>query len=332
MGEHYMRGPPKTPSEEQTVTICVAAISQGMIFGASDRMVTAGDVQFEPSAQKVFGLTSSIAIMIAGDTALQTEILQGLTLEVNHHLQTKSDVWLNVRYIAERYAFYFGSLRQRVAERTFLTPLGLDYQSFHAKQKDMAPELVTRLATEMLNHRMPDIQALIVGVDTAGPHIYYCDNESMECQDQVGFAAIGVGYWHANSQFMFAGHSLTSTQPDTLWLTYLAKRRAEVAPSIGEATDMFWIGPQLGASGSVALKWLLAMEDIYKKARQSERRSNKNARERVHAYVQQLAEATAKEQAALGGEDAETPVEDATDRPALTESGEKEEPDAETPS
>ncbi len=50
------------------------------------------------------------------------------------------------------------------------------------------------------------------------------------------------------------------------------------------------------------------MQDIYKEARRSERRSNKNARERVHAYVQQLAEATAKEQAASGGEDAETPL------------------------
>jgi hypothetical protein len=38
-----------------------------MIVLALDRMITAGDIQFEPPTGKITALTSSIAIMASGD-------------------------------------------------------------------------------------------------------------------------------------------------------------------------------------------------------------------------------------------------------------------------
>ena len=54
------------------------------------------------------------------------------------------------------------------------------------------------------------------------------------CYDMIGFAAIGIGGWHAQSRFMFAKHTRRSPQPETLLLTYSAKKQAEVAPGVGK--------------------------------------------------------------------------------------------------
>jgi hypothetical protein len=43
------------------MTVCIAARSNGPLLLASDRMLTAGDIQFEPPVRKLHMLTSSIA-------------------------------------------------------------------------------------------------------------------------------------------------------------------------------------------------------------------------------------------------------------------------------
>lgn len=64
------------------MTVCVAAISHQTIIGASDRMLTAGNIEFEPPIAKLHNLTKSICIMIAGDVALQADILHSVIREV----------------------------------------------------------------------------------------------------------------------------------------------------------------------------------------------------------------------------------------------------------
>ncbi len=116
-----------------------------------------------------------------------------------------------------------------------------------SRQQEMAPELVRQLATELINFVPPRVATIFAGIDAFGAHIYSAQNGDVTCQDGVGFAAIGAGYWHADSQFMFAGHTRTRPMPETLLLSYSAKKRAEVAPGVGEGTDMFFIGPALGS-------------------------------------------------------------------------------------
>jgi hypothetical protein len=63
------------------MTVCIAARAERIVIGATDRMLTAGDVQFEPSAgSKIILLSSSIFMMTAGDAALQAEI-SGMVLK-----------------------------------------------------------------------------------------------------------------------------------------------------------------------------------------------------------------------------------------------------------
>jgi hypothetical protein len=44
------------------------------VMGMSDRMLTAGDVQFQPPSSKIWALTNSITMMAAGDIGTQSEI------------------------------------------------------------------------------------------------------------------------------------------------------------------------------------------------------------------------------------------------------------------
>src|ERR1700722_2346062 len=84
------------------VTVCVAALSEfGAVLGASDRMITAGDVQFEPDQGKIWELTTSIAVMTAGDSALQTEILQDVYQHVAKRIGTDPKDWWLLKDVAE---------------------------------------------------------------------------------------------------------------------------------------------------------------------------------------------------------------------------------------
>jgi hypothetical protein len=72
------------------MTICVAAICEdNTIMGASDRMLTARDVQFEPPQPKIIPLTKSIVTMISGDSYAQAEILALVYENVHRRLQEK---------------------------------------------------------------------------------------------------------------------------------------------------------------------------------------------------------------------------------------------------
>lgn len=287
--------------EKIPVTVCIAAIlDNNSIMGASDRMLTAGDIEFEPQQTKIVGLTTSIAAMVAGDSSMQAEILQNLWVATKEKIDPDPSVWLDVRYVVEKYSDYYNEARFRRAERSILAPLGLNNDLFIKRQREMDPGLVRQISAELLNFEPPGISVIFAGIDNSGPHIYVTNGGNIACRDNVGFAAIGAGYWHANSQMMFAGHTRYKSFPETLLLVFSAKKRAEVAPGVGEATDMFMIGPNLGSYIAIAEHHLLELNKIYKAEQKREQRAAINAKESANKYVQEIIGATtAKEQATI---------------------------------
>lgn len=285
-----------------SVTVCIATVCGGntIIIGAADRMITAGDIEFEPQQTKIIQLSNSIAVMIAGDSSMQAEIIQKVYADVGARIKTEPTNWWNVADVAGLYNQYYADARFKRAERDILFPLGLNRNTFISRQKEMDPKLVSQLATELINFVPPSISAIFTGVDNTGPHIYIAENGSINCQDLVGFSAIGVGAWHANSQIMFAGHDRWKLVPETLLLAYSAKKRAEVAPGVGEATDMFTIGPALGSFTYIGDHVLIKLKEIYEAEQKREMKANLKARSSVNEYVEEIAKAaTAKEQAKI---------------------------------
>jgi len=223
------------------MTVGIAAICQwsgvNMVVGASDRMLTVDDsAEYEPPTSKIFFLTPRAVALIAGDTSSQFTIAIGAQKEIVDRPAT------DIKDIAAIYAKHFAAHRLKEAEALILAPLGLTGDTFLKRQKTMAPDIVRDITYKLLAYEL-DAEAIIAGMDQAGAHIYTIRDPGLEtCQDRVGFAAIGIGGPHAESQFMFAKYSpFTWYMPWTLFLTYFAKKRAEVAPGVGQETDMFFI-------------------------------------------------------------------------------------------
>ncbi len=271
------------------MTVCVVAIAEnGSIFGASDRMLTAADVQFEPQQTKVGAITTSIVIQFAGDASVQASVILSVLADTKAQIQKDPATWVNVCDVAELYRHYYDKLRFAQVEHRILMPLGLDRETWLTKQKDMEPNLVKNIATELMNYEFPSVEAIVSGIDATGAHIYVVRDGIVSCQDTVSFAAIGVGEWHATSQFMFAGHTRSKPIPETVLLVYSAKKRAEVAPGVGKDTDMFVIGPNLGTYASMPEEILKSFDDIYKKEQKSHAEAASKAKSEVDEYVKSL--------------------------------------------
>ena len=279
------------------VTVCVAAVfNNSSILGASDRMLTAGDIQFQPQSPKIWPLSNSIAIMMAGDMGLHAQIFQAVAPIVNERIRANPNEWLKVSEIAELYSQTFFDFRLRRAEREILLPLGLNRETFISRQQQLSPNLVEELTTKMLRLRVPETGAIIAGID--GPpntaHLYVVENGNVRCEDGVGFAAIGAGYWHADSQFMVARHTRQATVSQALLNTFWAKKRAEVAPGVGSETDMFVVGPALGSLVNVNETVIRDLEKIYKQTLRRQRAFNIRTEKAVENYLQVLSKTQAQ--------------------------------------
>ena len=87
---------------------------------------------------------------------------------------------------------------------------------------------------------------------------------------------------------MLAGHHRESPIPDTLFLTYLAKKRAEVAPGVGKETDMLMAGNKLGSLQNLVQPIVQQMDAIYKDYRNQEQQALATARLKATEWVDSL--------------------------------------------
>lgn len=278
------------------MTVCIAAICEmHVIMCAADRMLTTTDVEFEPSMPKIRPLTTSIIIMTAGDSAVHAELQQAVAEVVFKRINEEPDNWWSIRDVAALYAKAYTSAKLNRAEGAILAPLGLNRDTFIARQHLMASEVAVSITKEMLNIDIPYISAIVSGIDKTGAHIYIVRNEEVSCQDSVGFASIGIGSRHAESQFMFARHTRHSTAADTLLRVFSAKKRSEVAPGVGEDTDMYVIGPRIGTGVPLREEIVKDIDKIYQEFVDKEKEIQADAQESVSQYVAELERRTVQQ-------------------------------------
>ncbi len=279
------------------MTVCIAARSEGMLLLASDRMITAGDVEFEPEMPKVTWLSNSICVMFSGDAGLHGEIVQDLMIDFKAKIAAAPDVWLNVRDAANLYLKYWNAAKMRRAESAILGALGHDLTSFFASQATFTPQFVNRYTDQMIDFGMPALSVIVAGVDlrfgagAPAPSIYTISNiatpahPDLVCHDTSSFAAIGIGANHAESQFMLARYTVKVPNGVALLLLYSAKKAAEVAPGIGKETDLFAMGPNVGQWLEIPKEMKDKLEAEYRKIRGQEEKVRKKGRSEVTRFL-----------------------------------------------
>jgi len=268
------------------MTVCVAAIcAPAAVIGMSDRMLTAGDVQFTPQRSKIVAVTTSIVAMISGDIALAHELLVEVTATVNARIQTEPQNWWKVKDVAELWKAAYLERLKRESESKWMAPLGLTLDTFISRNRELNSGLAGRLTQELLNYDLPIMEVIFAGIDQSGPHLYVADGGKVWCQDAVGFAAVGSGASHAKSQLMFSGHTASSPFNKTLYHIYAAKKRAEVAPGVGQETDSF-IAWQLGGSSVIRDDIIDLVKTAYEEVEQQSKQITVETEEKVHAAIQ----------------------------------------------
>jgi 20S proteasome alpha/beta subunit len=279
------------------MTVCIAARSHNIIFGVADRMITSGDVQFEPLSGKITSVTNSIAVMMSGDAAFHAEVMSELLRRAHIAINKEPNSWLSVKQTAEEYINIRAAIKARRAESHILAPLGLTHSTFLDRQQTMSSALVDRLAEAILQFTLPHVEALVVGIDSSGPHIFTIRDGSLSCDDAIGFSAIGSGWRHAESQFMQARHSWVMGMAPTLMTAYTAKRRAEVAPGVGKDTDLFMVGPNLGQSAALSDLALSRLEAEYDRLAHQERKIQEEAHNAIGQFLDELSSRPGQDQA-----------------------------------
>lgn len=277
------------------MTVCIAAIyNNNAILGVSDRMITAGDIQFEPPAPKIVNLTNSIAVMTAGDSNLQTRLLSEASTHVRERIDEEPEKWIPVRDVATFYKEAYSRIRISEAEAQILAPLGLDYASFLANQNNMSSESVSDLSFKLQRFSIENVATIIAGIDEDGPHIFVVRNDNVTWNDRIGFAAVGSGSNHALSHFMLSGYTGSAGEAKSLLTVHQAKKKSEVSPGVGPQTDLFVIGPRLGTFqmlmpvSELNLDIIRDLDSFYKKYQSGIRRLDRSAEEKIQDYLNKL--------------------------------------------
>lgn len=228
------------------MTVCVATLFQwnsapkgapyqwgSAAIIMTDRMITAGDVEYEPAQLKVSFMTDQTSILIAGDYSVHAQALH----DTGRQLRTRTPATPND--IALMYGRAIQAIKQRQAEDIYLAPLRLNTDTFIAQQREMSDSFVSRITDQLQGYEGSEVGAIVVGSDEDGVHLYEVDSKGIvDCFDAVGFAAVGIGAHHARTYLMQVGHTSAATFYPALGAAFSAKKFAELAPGVGKATDI----------------------------------------------------------------------------------------------
>jgi len=256
--KHATVVPPRYRERARSVTVCIAAMINWIypdkqigraIIAVADRMLTSGDIEYEPPQFKIAFLRKRIIALVSGDITVHSEAV------TRTQRQLASDPTDDVEQVADLYAAAISETRRRRAATQYLLPLNLDEQSFLSKQKDMLPQLVYDITNQMQEYSI-NVETLIAGCDERlAAHLFHIDGEGAKTfQHDINFAAIGIGSDHAKSQFMVSRYPKIVNYYKALPILYTAKRRAEVAPGVGKESDWLLItrdGAQFIYSGLI---------------------------------------------------------------------------------
>ena len=213
-----------------------------MIVGAADRMVTAGDLEYEPPESKIYGFNSSTVAMFAGTVTDHQMIFRATLGRIGQ--QRASDV----KTIADFYANELASLRRQRNEARVLSPIGLTFETFIARQQEMSEHFIDEVFDRLDSPEADvSVDTIIAGIDGHGPNLLIVRDPGIVTDfSATGYAAVGYGSGHALSRFRFDQYNVHWPAAKAMLLAYRAKKFAQAAPGVGTATDMFAVLPNVG--------------------------------------------------------------------------------------
>ncbi|HEY8475803.1 MAG TPA: hypothetical protein VIN09_02920 [Chloroflexota bacterium] len=222
------------------MTVCIGALcaspdgrESGAAVVAADRMVTLGRItEFEHDVPKITTVADRVVALTSGDALRGAELARALVASLPSGDRALETV---ARVAVERYV----ELRRRQVEVEVFTPRGITMADFYGGlQQRFVPPLAGSIDQQVTSFNY-GADLLIAGVDEHGAHLYHVHHPG-DLSDfaRIGFHAIGTGALHALHAMIGFGHTPRRPLREAVFSVYAAKRQAEVAPGVGEDTDM----------------------------------------------------------------------------------------------
>ncbi len=224
------------------MTICIATIADDgkSLVLAADKEITYSfplNIEVEDGSKKIVKITDKIFILAAGIGEFCVEI----TSEVKREKQGAT----SVKEITEYTYNVYTRLREQRLTELYLRPRGfISAQDYIQKQQQLNLQVVNFLDNVLASdpQGMFSVALIIAGIDTTGTYIYTITPPgTITPMNQQGFATIGIGDIHANNSLIGSSYKTSNTLKESLYLTYEAKKRSEVAPGVGKSTDIITV-------------------------------------------------------------------------------------------
>lgn len=224
------------------MTVCIAAICNGgrSVVVCADRMFTNPglSVEFETSERKIETIGKSCVVMPAGNSVNATEVIEDVRRKMGNDPKPKFPE------IAEIFRQEYASVRNKMVYQNVIVPmLGADFEQFRTRLPlptylEKQPNAFQAIGAMSAQQNL-QVELLICGIDNTGAHLFHVTNPGIYGQlDKLGYAAVGSGGIHATIRLSLSGQTKSRDLSETLADVYNAKRAAEVAPGVGEATDI----------------------------------------------------------------------------------------------
>ena len=221
------------------LTICIGIICEKRkkAIAIADRMITDDElsIQFEHTETKISKLSKNCIAMTSGSAFFFQEILDPITEKYN-------DKSPRISEIKEAIANSYSEIRKKKIEDLYFKPMNLTIERFNQEQSNLDERIIEGLGRVFQEFEFPGgLEILVIGVDDKA-HVYLVNNPGIATPlDAVGWGSIGTGSPHAEYTFISGEYCTKFPFNKAVYLAYEAKRRAEVAPGVGKATDIYLI-------------------------------------------------------------------------------------------
>lgn len=230
------------PGRAMTVCIAVSCEDGKHVVAAADRMFTVGpplNVEFEPPLSKIEPMGAACVAMGAGNGLFVSEIFQrAKAANQSVPIATIPQIANSVK---EEYAKYRD---EKIEEQIIKPMLGPDFLAFRARggtlpaylqpQSGLYQQIVVQSNQFNLNAEL-----IVTGIDNAGSHVYYVGHPgTMVPFNKIGYNAVGSGASHVAIKFALDCLHPKTPLADVLLAVYGAKKAAEVAPGVGQETEI----------------------------------------------------------------------------------------------
>ena len=218
---------------QMTQIIAALCENREKLVMVSDRMVSdeydSLHFEHEPKGQEL----SYNAMILSSGTMHEPEIVNN----------SKDDIagGMKLSQMVDILTKNYQIARKKRVEIEILSKYGFQsFDDYHKQQKLLTDKTVDSIEKELRDYEH-DLDIILGGVDGKGAQIYLItDPGTGSSFTEIGFCCMGSGMRHADPIFAFYEYRPSMTVEEVLYISFVAKKRAEMAGCVGKQTDA-WV-------------------------------------------------------------------------------------------